>query len=165
MTVPEVPAESRRQVEQSVTGPAAELIERLAEKLGGKASVSAVFGEPVVRDGITIIPVAKAGFGFGFGVGRGQRSAGTAQGGGGGGGVSAAPLGYLEIKDGNAVFRPIRDPMTSLLIPLAALGAGSVALRIARGLLRRRRGCTPDRCAPEGPAPTPHARRACRSGR
>ncbi|MGH3377312.1 MAG: spore germination protein GerW family protein [Actinoallomurus sp.] len=138
MTVPEIPAEPLRQAEESAAGPAAALIERLAEKLGGKASVSAVFGEPVVSEGITIIPVAKAGFGVGAGVGGGKRSTGTAQGGGGGGGVSAAPLGYIEIKDGNAVFTPIRDPMAGVLVPLAALGAATAAVGLVRGLIRSR---------------------------
>ncbi len=53
MTVPEIPAEAQQQAEASVAGPAAEVLERLAEKLGSKASVSAVFGEPVARAGIT----------------------------------------------------------------------------------------------------------------
>jgi hypothetical protein len=83
MTVPEITPEVQRQAEASVAGPAAEVLERLAEKLGSKASVSAVFGEPVARAGITIIPVARVGFGFGAGAGRGRKQAEGAQGGGG----------------------------------------------------------------------------------
>ncbi|MFI2350740.1 hypothetical protein ACH492_27615 [Streptomyces sp. NPDC019443] len=45
-------------------------LELLAEKLGGRAFVTAVYGELVVSEGVTIIPVAKAGFGFGGGAGR-----------------------------------------------------------------------------------------------
>ena len=34
-------------------------VERMAERVGGKASVRAVFGDPIERDGITVIPVAR----------------------------------------------------------------------------------------------------------
>jgi uncharacterized spore protein YtfJ len=143
MTVPEITPEARQQAEASVAGPTAEVLERLAEKLGAKASVSAVFGEPVTREGITIIPVAKVAFGFGGGVGRGLRQSDVAQndvaqGGGGGGGASAAPAGYIEITDGNAVFKPIRDPLVDIAIPLATLVTGLAARQMARRLLRRR---------------------------
>jgi len=140
MTVPEIPPEVQQQAEASVAGPAAEVLERLAEKLGSKASVSAVSGEPVARSGITIIPVARVGFGFGAGAGagRGRKQAEVAQGGGGGGGASAAPVGYIEIKDGNAVFKPIRDPLVDVVVPLATLVAGFAAPRMVRRLLRRR---------------------------
>ena len=138
MTVPEITPEARQHAEASVAGPAAEVLERLAEKLGSKASVSAVFGEPVARAGITIIPVARVGFGFGAGAGSGRKQAEVAQGGGGGGGASAAPVGYIEIKDGNAVFRPIRDPLVDVVVPLATLVAGFAAPRMVRRLLRRR---------------------------
>ena len=40
-----------------MAGPASDLLERLAKRLGGKASVRVVFGEPVTCDGVTIIPV------------------------------------------------------------------------------------------------------------
>src|SRR5262245_15742312 len=137
MTVPEI-SDAKRQAEASAAGPAAEVLERLAEKLGSKASVSAVFGEPVARAGITIIPVARIGFGFGAGAGRARKEAEAAQGGGGGGGASAAPVGYIEIKEGNAVFKPIRDPLVDVVIPLATLVAGLAAPRMVRRLARRR---------------------------
>jgi len=138
MTIPEIAAEAQQQAEASAAGPAAEVLERLAEKLGSKASVSAVFGEPVARAGITIIPVARIGFGFGAGAGRARKEAEAAQGGGGGGGASAAPVGYIEIKEGTAVFKPIRDPLVDVVIPLATLVAGLAAPRMVRRLARRR---------------------------
>lgn len=138
MSVPEIASEIQQQAEASVAGPAAEVIERLAEKLGSKASVSAVFGNPVDREGITIIPVARVGFGFGGGAGSGGRQREIAQGGGGGGGVSAAPVGYIAIKDGNAAFNPIRDPVADVVVPLVMLVVGFAAPRMVRRLLRRR---------------------------
>jgi uncharacterized spore protein YtfJ len=42
----------------------------MAERLGAVARAATIFAEPVERDGITVIPVAKAQWGFGGGVGR-----------------------------------------------------------------------------------------------
>ena len=50
---------------EGATTTAAGLVERLAERVGGRASVEAVFGEPIVRDGVTVIPVASIAYGFG----------------------------------------------------------------------------------------------------
>ena len=139
MSVPEIASETRQQAAASVAGPAAEVLERLASRLGSKASVSAVFGDPVDREGITIIPVARVGFGFGGGAGNGGRQGEIAQSGGGGGGLSmAAPVGYIEIKDGNAVFTPIRDSLLDAIVPLAMLVVGFAVPRMVRRLLRRR---------------------------
>ncbi|MEV0932540.1 spore germination protein GerW family protein [Streptomyces phaeochromogenes] len=118
--------------------PAVVLLERLAEKLGGRASVSAVYGEPVTRDGVTVIPVAKVGFGFGAGVGREAGAAKTGEGGGGGGGVGAKPIGFIEIQEGFATYRPIRDPWVDVFVPLAVVALGS-ALPGIIGALRRRK--------------------------
>jgi uncharacterized spore protein YtfJ len=87
----------------------------------------------VERDGVTIIPVAKVRWGFGGGSGSKSGKRGK----GGGGGMHAAPLGYIEIKEGETEFKPIRDPMT--LVPIVAVGgfAGWVLLRALRKLLRR----------------------------
>ncbi len=116
---------------------AANLLERLADRLGGKASVTAVYGEPVVCEGVTVIPVAKVGFGFGGGAGRATETSKTGEG-GGGGGAEARPLGFIEIKDGTATFHPIRDPWVDVVVPLATLAA-AVVPRLARALARRRR--------------------------
>ncbi len=54
----------------SPSTPADRLVERLAERLGSTARATAVFGEPVECDGVTVIPVAKARWGFGGGDGQ-----------------------------------------------------------------------------------------------
>jgi uncharacterized spore protein YtfJ len=104
-TSPAVPAADVTAANASVT-----LLERLADKLAGRASVTTVYGEPITHGGITIIPVARVGFGFGGGAGREVSPAKTGEGGGGGGGVEARPLGFIEIRDGIATYKPIRDP-------------------------------------------------------
>jgi uncharacterized spore protein YtfJ len=107
-------------------------VERVAEKMGASASAKAVYADPVEHDGITVIPVAKVRWGFGGGSGRKKGERGS----GGGGGMQAVPLGYIEIKEGQTQFRPIRDPMT--FVPIAAVGsiAGWILLRSIRKLIR-----------------------------
>lgn len=107
-------------------------VERVAERMGMQASAKAVYAEAVERDGVTVIPVAKVRWGFGGGTGRKQGKRGK----GAGGGLQAAPLGYIEIKEGQTEFKPIRDPMS--LVPLVAMGglAGWIVLRSLRKLIR-----------------------------
>jgi uncharacterized spore protein YtfJ len=104
-----------------------ELLERIGQTVGDKAKVSTVFGEPVEREGITVIPVAKARFGFGGG-GAGGREGEEGSGGGGGGGASVSPVGYIEVRAGTAAFRRISRP-TDLLALVAAASLGALALK------------------------------------
>jgi uncharacterized spore protein YtfJ len=100
-------------------------IEQLARTLGGEATAAHIFGAPVERDGVTVIPVAKARYGFGGGTKDGEA--------GGGGGAVINPAGYIEITDGGARFRPIRD--LGALIPACAVG-GLLTILTARGLAK-----------------------------
>ncbi|MFG1669394.1 GerW family sporulation protein [Streptomyces sp. Y7] len=113
------------------------LLERLAEKLGGRASVTAVYGDPVTADGVTVIPVAKVAYGFGGGAGRTAEGAKAGDGGGGGGGVEAKPLGYIEIRDGVTTYRAIRDPWRDVVFPIAAIAFAAALPKTIRTLRRR----------------------------
>ena len=129
-------------------------VERMAERVGGKASVRAVFGDPIERDGITIVPVARVRWGFGGGAGRGPIAVGpgtgedptgstafdegmSGAGTGGGGGVTADPVGYLEIGPDGAVFKAIGTPMPSPGFLLAAGAGAALVLRAIASLFRR----------------------------
>jgi uncharacterized spore protein YtfJ len=107
-----------------------EVLRQIADTVGEKASVSTIFGEPVERDGISVIPVAKARFGFGGGGGGGTRRDEEGSGGGGGGGVLVSPVGYIEVRDDRAEFKRISSPMD--LVALVA--AGSLAVLTVRRL-------------------------------
>jgi uncharacterized spore protein YtfJ len=105
-----------------------ELLQRIGHTVGDKAKVSTVFGEPVEREGITVIPVAKARFGFGGGGGAGGPKGEEGSGGGGGGGASVSPVGYIEVRAGTAVFRRISNPR-DLVAVVAAASLAAVALK------------------------------------
>lgn len=103
----------------------ARVVERLAELVGGAAGASSVFGAAVERNGVTIIPVARARWGFGGGSGEDEAETGKT-GSGGGGGALVRPLGFIEIADGHARFRRIVDPANVAAVLLAALAVGFV---------------------------------------
>jgi uncharacterized spore protein YtfJ len=105
-----------------------ELLERIGQTVGQRAQVSAVFGEPVEREGLTVIPVAKARFGFGGGGGSGGREGDEGAGGGGGGGAAVTPIGYIEVRDVSAEFKRISTP-TDLAALVAAASLAALAVK------------------------------------
>jgi uncharacterized spore protein YtfJ len=128
-------AEARVQdYEARETGRAGGMIERLSEKLGANAGAHAVYGDPVERDGVTVIPVAKVRWGFGGGEGHGPNEKG--KGSGGGGGVMVSPIGYIELKGGTSEFKTIRDPLATLALVVAGSISGLMVLRGLKRLIR-----------------------------
>ena len=86
-----------------------------------------VFGEPVERDGVVVIPAAVVYGGGGGGVGQ---VAGQQRGDGGGFGLLARPIGAFVIKDGDARWVPAVD--------LSRLGMVAGVVAVAWLLARRR---------------------------
>src|SRR6185295_18306199 len=118
--------------------PADRLIERLAELIGAKAGVRAVFGQPVQQGSVTVIPVARVRWGFGGGGGRSEAAPDRpASGSGGGGGVAADPVGYVEIGSDGAAFRPIREPYPSPAFLMASGLTAAIVIRAFARLIRR----------------------------
>ena len=110
----------------------------LAERVGSRAGVSAIFGEPVERDGVTVIPVGRVRWGFGGGGGGGTGRRGgemEGEGSGGGGGAVAAPVGYIQISGGTARYTPIGFPVPPATM-VAAAAAAFLLMRGLRALLR-----------------------------
>jgi uncharacterized spore protein YtfJ len=119
-----------------------ELLATLADRLGAHFTASTVFGPPVERDGVTVIPVANVRFAFGGGSGS-DPSKGNAQGGGGGGGGAGAPAGYIEIRGDRTRFVPVVHPARMLALVAATIVAALLILRgrigtTSTGVLRRR---------------------------
>lgn len=87
-------------------------------------SVKRVFGEPIERDGVTVIPVASVWGGGGGGEG-GEVPSADSGGSGGGFGVIARPIGVYEIRDGEVRWRPTFDLMRLLM---GGLVVGALAI-------------------------------------
>lgn len=126
---PEQSAENQAVID---SGSAEGFISGLAEKLGATARASTIFGDPVERDGVTVIPVAKARWGFGGGAGKRRDEDGA----GGGGGIQITPVGFIEIRAGESEFRPIRTASLHWLI----LGGLAAVFLLSRSCSRRSEG-------------------------
>jgi uncharacterized spore protein YtfJ len=120
---------------ESSTGaqaPTLSLLERLGQQLTSSVTAQAVYGTPIERDGITIIPVAQARYGFGGGGGSGTKAdAAAGSGMGAGAGVSLTPVGYIELRAGRSRFRPIRPSV----VPLVAV-SGAIAWLLLQSVPR-----------------------------
>lgn len=119
-------------------GAAQGILDRIANRLGSNARSDVVFGEAVTQGDVTVIPVCKVRWGFGGGAGAGsddgKEGEDYGEGGGGGGGLSAVPVGFIELSNGKAEFKPIKDlPGLWPLVLASAIGAW-IALRGLRGL-------------------------------
>jgi uncharacterized spore protein YtfJ len=108
------------------------MMERLS-KVPELVGAEKCFGQPVERDGHTLIPVARVGFGFGMGFGRGTGSdgkgatgeTGEGEGGGGGGGGMSAPVAVVDITSDEVKVKPVTD--TTLIAMRNLMLAGWVA--------------------------------------
>ncbi len=113
-----------------------EAISAVRDATGGRQ----VFGEPIERDGVTVIPAAAV---IGGGGGGGSEPSGEGDGAqqragaGIGFGVIARPVGAWEVRDGEVRWHPAVD-RTVLLVALQ--GVVVVALLVLRRALLRSRG-------------------------
>ena len=91
-----------------------------------------VFGQPIEKDGVTVLPVARIS--GGGGGGKGQDAGGReAEGAGGGLGLSARPVGVYVIRDGKVSWSPAVD-VTRVI--LGGQLVGVVALLTLRALFK-----------------------------
>jgi uncharacterized spore protein YtfJ len=156
--------EAKREAE---AGAADDRFSKLVESLGGTASAQAVFGAAVEKDGVTIVPVARVRYGVGGGGGRGpgrkkKRDDGDPDqvGYGHGGGVQAAPVGYIELRDGQTSYKRIADPVRPmamlLLFPLVGVISFGIMAAISLQAVKSMRGMMPS--LPHMPLPSLHWR-------
>ncbi|MFC8527367.1 spore germination protein GerW family protein [Nocardia sp. NPDC057227] len=90
-------------------------------------TVRRVYGEPIERDGVLVIPAAAVSGGGGSGGGAkadGEHGEGT------GFGLSAKPVGAFVIKDGTVRWRPALDVNRTVLV-----GAGLVLSGVLAGVV------------------------------
>jgi uncharacterized spore protein YtfJ len=99
------------------------LIEAVVDRIGGgEFGTAKVFGDPVEREGVTVIPVAAVRMGFGGGTRSDPGKRHDGEGAGGGGAITAA--GYIELKQGTSRFVPVLRPERMAAMLLGAVLAG-----------------------------------------
>ena len=107
-------------------------------------TVRRAFGEPIEREGVTLVPVARVFGGSGYGHGEGQcgpekgddAGAQTGSGSGGGFGVRVSPVGVFVVRGSDVRWEPAFD-LTRVII--GGQIVGTVALIVLARALRRRR--------------------------
>jgi uncharacterized spore protein YtfJ len=114
----------------------------MLQKVADSATVRTVYGEPVVQDGVTVIPAARIIGGGGGGGGGGGRApnerGGEGRGSGGGMRLSARPVGAFVIRRNRVRWRPAIDVNRvilggQILAALAMLGGRAMMRRSMMG--------------------------------
>lgn len=102
-------------------------------------TVRRVFGEPIERDGLVLVPVAAVSGGGGAGSGEGRPAEGSPSGTGAGGGFggTARPVGVYVIDHGQVRWEPAVDVGRAIIGAQVVLVVG---LLVLRSVLRARRG-------------------------
>ena len=108
-------------------------IDKTIEEAKDAITVRRVFGEPYVKNGVTVIPAARVQ--GGAGGGSGEAPGGEGRGGGAGFGLSAKPVGAYVIKGDEVSWRPAVDVNRVIL---GAQLVTLVALLVARSIVRSR---------------------------
>ena len=91
------------------------ILDTTMDKLKAIVNADVITGDPIVVDGLTLIPVSKVAYGIATG---GSDFATKNQqglfGGGSGAGVTVSPIAFMVIKDGNVKMVPIYNELTTL---------------------------------------------------
>ncbi len=102
-----------------------DVLEELLRRFGADMRAETVFGAPVERGGVQVIPVARASWGFGTGRSGDKPSSSK----GLGAGMHVSPVGFIEFTDAGARFRQIRPWWAEFTY---VVGAGVLALLLFR---------------------------------
>jgi uncharacterized spore protein YtfJ len=107
-------------------------VQQTIDKAKDALTVSRVFGDPVEKDGITVIPAARVQGGAGGGTG--EAPDGKGHGEGSGFGLNARPAGVYVLVDGDAKWRPAVDANKAIVAMAVVMVA---MLMVIRAALRR----------------------------
>jgi uncharacterized spore protein YtfJ len=114
--------------ERAINGYSGQTAQGTIESVARAARPDTVFGQPIEREGITIIPCAEIVMGMGMGGGAGsgptteQAEKAGGEGIGAGGGAQARPVAAIVIAQGNVRVEPIVDATKVALAALTTVG-------------------------------------------
>ena len=121
------------------------LLATLADRMGARLGTSTVFGTPVERDGVTVVPVASVRLGLGGGGGEDRDK--HQDGAGAGVGGTVTPMGYIEVKDGSgapqiwALEATTRGQLEKMGVTRESLKSGDVVKARCHPLRDKTNGC------------------------
>ncbi len=98
--------------------PITEMMDTAIDKIREMVDVNTIVGQPIVADGVTVVPISRVSIGFGSGgsdyVSKHPSASGSNPfGGASGAGISIVPIGFLVIRSGNVRMIPIAQPAGS----------------------------------------------------
>ena len=102
------------------------LLKGTVEELDRLLNAKNVLGNPIEKEGVTIIPLVSYGFGFGAGGGADQKKG---QGGGTGGAGGIKPVGAIIVDGAGARVEGIKGTMSSLVEALGEVSAKAMQKR------------------------------------
>ncbi|MCU4653852.1 spore germination protein GerW family protein [Roseibacterium sp. SDUM158016] len=103
-----------------------QLLKATVEELDRLLNPRNVLGEPIEKDGATVVPIVS--YGFGFGAGSGDSGA-KGSGGGVGAGGGIKPLGAIIIDANGARVEAVKGPMSSVAQTLAEAAGRAMGAR------------------------------------
>lgn len=103
------------------------------------ARSTTAFGDPVTSGSTTVVPVARVSILSTMGGGTGNVPFYGGDGAGGIGYTRVRPSGFLVVHPDGASFRPIRQPASMLVVPLAAITAVAVTRIVSVSVKEARR--------------------------
>lgn len=104
------------------------LLKNTVEELDRLLNAKNVLGDPIEKDGSTVIPIVSYGFGFGAGGTQGAKS-GTGGGTGGGGGIK--PIGAIILDQKGARVEAIKGAMSGLTEVLGDAAAHAIDKQVS----------------------------------
>ena len=97
--------------------PLGDILQEAMSKVREMVDANTIVGQPIVSDGVTLIPISKGSFGFGGGGGDYAPKNGTEKNltTGLGAGVKITPVAFLVVKEGTVRVLPVAVPAATTL--------------------------------------------------
>ena len=97
--------------------PLGDILQEAMGKVREMVDANTIVGQPIVSEGVTLIPISKVSFGFGGGGGNYMPKSGTEKNltTGLGAGVKITPVAFLVVKEGSVRVLPVAVPAASTL--------------------------------------------------
>lgn len=117
----------------TTTGPAMHAIEQTVGRLFNSARVDAIFGEPIERGNVTIIPCAEVTLGLGMGSGanpQDKNTPGMGEGVGGGAAARGRPVAVIVMTREGVKVKPIVNVTRVVGAVFSTIGSALLLLRV-----------------------------------